>query len=82
MRRVKAACVCQTLHFILKDDIEHAHAARLVKEEVAQYKRALIRNHTPHKIVDEELQPDGSIIVKIIKQYNSSPIGNYLDELI
>lgn len=24
-------------------------------------------------------QPDGSIIVKVIKQYNAAPVGNYLD---
>ena len=23
MKRVKAACICQTLHFMLKDDLGH-----------------------------------------------------------
>ena len=53
MKRVKAACICQTLHFMLKDDLEHSIAARLVREEVEHYKQALERNHTKHKIVDE-----------------------------
>ena len=38
-----------------------------------------LHNHTKYKIVDETEQPDGSIIVKVIKQYNSSPVGDYLD---
>jgi hypothetical protein len=29
--------------------------------------------------MEETVQPDGSIIMKVIKQYNNSPVGNYLD---
>lgn len=79
MKRVKAACICQTLHFMLKEDVEHSMAAKMVKEEVAVYKRTLERNRTQYKIVEETVQPDDSIIIKIIKQYNTSPVGNYLD---
>lgn len=79
MKRVKAACICQTLHFMLKEDMDHSLAAKLVKEEVAAYKRTLERNRTQYKIVEETVQPDDSIIIKIIKQYNTSPVGNYLD---
>ena len=32
MKRVKAACICQTLHFLLKEDIPHEAAARQVAE--------------------------------------------------
>ncbi len=31
MKRVKAACICQTLHFILKEDVVHDYAVSLVK---------------------------------------------------
>ena len=41
MKRVKAACITQTLHFLLKED--------------------------------------GSIVMEIMKQYNTSPVGKYLD---
>ena len=51
----------------------------LVKQEVEQYKKKLDRNHTRYKIIGEAEQPDGSIMVKIIKQYNTSPVGDYLD---
>ncbi|MCD7954684.1 MAG: hypothetical protein LUG93_02790 [Lachnospiraceae bacterium] len=79
MKRVKAACICQTLHFMLKEDLGHDYAVKMVQEEVAQYKRTLERNRTQYKIVDESEQPDGSIMVKVIKQYNNSPVGDYLN---
>lgn len=79
MKRIKAACICQTLHFMLKEDAEKSWAAQQVKTEVEHYKKTLERNHTKYRIVEESLQEDGSIIVKIIKQYNQSPVGDYLD---
>lgn len=78
MKRIKAACICQTLHFQLKEDVGHDYAVRLVNEEVAHYQAQLDRNHTQYKIVEQASQPDGSIILKIIKQYNQSPVGDYL----
>ena len=79
MKRVKAACIYQTLHFMLKDDLERDCAVKLVKEEVEKYKASLDRNRTKYRIVSEETQPDGSVMIKIIKQYNTSPVGDYLD---
>lgn len=79
MKRIQSACICQTLHFLLKDELGHDHAVKLVREEVAQYKKTLERNRTQYKIVEETEQPDGSMLVKVIKQYNSSPVGSYLD---
>ena len=38
MKRVKSACICQTLHFMLKDDLGHDYAVKLVKEEVEKHK--------------------------------------------
>ena len=79
MKRVKAACICQTLHFQLKEDVGHDYAVSLVKKEVEQYKANLTKNRTQFKIVDETTMDDGSIMVKVIKQYNTSPVGDYLD---
>ncbi len=78
MKRVKAACICQTLHFTLKEDVGHEYAVKLVLEEYESYKKTLERNHTQYKIVEEASQPDGSLIVKVIKAYNYSPVGDYL----
>lgn len=79
MKRVKSACICQTLHFMLKEDLGHTYAAKMVREEVEKYKKSLDRNHTQYKIVEETVQEDDSIIIKIIKQYNTSPVGDYLN---
>lgn len=80
MKRVKAACICQTLHFMLKEDVGHDYAVQQAAQELEQYKKVLERNHTQYKITEQTEQPDGSIIVKVIKQYNSSPVGDYLNQ--
>lgn len=80
MKRVKAACICQTLHFMLKEDVGHDYAVKQAAQELEQYKKVLERNHTQYKITEQTEQPDGSIIVKVIKQYNSSPVGDYLNQ--
>lgn len=79
MKRIKAACITQTLHFLLKEDVGHDYAVKLVKEEVMKYKDQLNKNKTRYKILSEETQADGSVIIEIKKQYNASPIGSYLD---
>lgn len=79
MKRIKAACICQTLHFMLKEDLGQEEAVKSVIQEVEHYKQSLEKNHTQYKILEETTQPDGSIMVKIIKQYNQSPVGDYLN---
>lgn len=64
---------------MLKEDVDHGYAAKLVKEEVSVYKKKLDQNHVKYKLLEERVQEDDSIIVKIIKQYNTSPVGDYLD---
>lgn len=79
MKRVKAACIIQTLHFLLKEEVGHDYAVQLVNEEVKKYKEQLNKNKVQYKILSEETQADGSVIIEIKKQYNSSPTGNYMD---
>lgn len=79
MKRIKAACICQTLHFMLKENVGRDYALKLVQEEVSHYKQSLERNHVQYKILEENTLEDGSIMIKIIKQYNQSPVGDYLN---
>ena len=79
MKRIKAACICQTLHFMRKENVGHDYALKLVQEEVSHYKQSLERNHIQYKILEENTLEDGSIMIKIIKQYNQSPVGDYLN---
>lgn len=79
MKRVQAACIIQTLHFLLKEDIEHSLAIEMVQEEVRCYKVGLDKKGTKYRILSEHTEEDGSIIIEIKKQYNTSPVGAYLD---
>ncbi|MCD8036839.1 MAG: hypothetical protein LUE88_05575 [Clostridiales bacterium] len=79
MKRIKAACIEKTLHFMLKEDLGHAAAVAAVKAEVEHYKAQLERTRTKYKILDEAVQDDGSIMIKIKMQYNNTPVGDYLD---
>lgn len=78
MKRIKAACITQTLHFLLKEDCGHDYAMRCVREEVEKYKKDLERKGTKYNILKEEQQEDGTIILEIKKQYNTSPVGDYI----
>ena len=57
----------------------HSLAERMVQEEVAQYKRRMEHSRIKFKILEETVQEDGSIMMKVVKQYNQSPVGEYLD---
>ncbi len=78
MKRIKSACLLQTIHFQLKDDIPHDVAVRAVQEEVKNYKAQLTRNRTRFQIDEEVEQPDGSIMLKLRKQYNSYNCDAYM----
>ena len=79
MKRIKYACIEQTLHFQLKEDINHDEAARMVSEEVMQFKTQLERRRIKYKIVEEKTLNDGSILIKLKRQYNNYDCGDYLN---
>lgn len=72
MKRVKAACILQTLVFQQKEDCGLTAAQILAanREEVRRYKQSLERSGIRHQIVEETEQPDGSVLVRVRKQYN------------
>ena len=81
MKRVKAACILQTLVFAQKDGWGLSKERQLAdnKREIVQYKQTLERSGTKYQIVDESEQEDGSIIVHVRKQYNHGvPVEEYL----
>lgn len=79
MKRIKAACLEQTIHFQLKDGISSELAKQQVRQEYEAYKAQMDRHQTRYKIVEETEQPDGSLIIKIKRQNNTQPVGDYLD---
>lgn len=72
MKRVKAACIFQTLVFSQKSDFGYSRerAAKINREELEHYKATLDRTKTKYQITDTEETEDGSIIVHVRKQYN------------
>lgn len=70
MKRVKAACILQTQVFQQKEDSGPSRdaIAAMNREEVQRYKHNLER--TRYQITGEEEQEDGSILVRVRKQYN------------
>ena len=73
-KRIQSACVCQALHFMLKED-----AAKPMEEEAEKYKKSLERRRTRYKITEEAARPDGPVLIRIIKQCSQSPAGSCLD---
>ena len=72
MKRVKAACILQTLVFAQKEDCGLCRNSILEtnRREFEHYKRTLEQAHTRYQIVSCDEQEDGSLIVQVRKQYN------------
>lgn len=72
MKRVKAACLLQTLVFSQKPDMGYSRERALIinHDEIEHYKKSLEKTRTRYQIVDEAEQEDGSIIVHVRKAYN------------
>ena len=71
MKRIKAACLEQTVHFLLKDDIPHDEAVKYAEAEYAHYLAQMDRNRIRYQILENTQLEDGSILVKLKKQYNN-----------
>ena len=78
MKRIQSACLSQTIHFQLKDGIPHEVAVQEAEHEYQQYRAGLERSRTQYRIEEERRQPDGSIIIRIKKQYLDYDVGSYI----
>ena len=82
MKRIKAACIMQTVTFRQKEDsgLSAETLLRLNREEAQRYKDGLVKSKTRFRIDDESESPDGSVIIRIRKEYNgTTDIGEYFD---
>lgn len=72
MKRVKAACILQTLVFMQKEDcgLSVEQIRSMNRQELERYRQGMDRTRTRYQIVSEEAQADGSIVVRVRKQYN------------
>lgn len=82
MKRVKAACILQTLIFAQKPEMGYTkdRALQINKEEIEHYKATLERTKTRYQIVDTVEQEDGSVEVHVRKQYNNkADVSEYFE---
>ena len=80
MKRIMTACLEQTVHFLIKEDLPHEAAVRAVRAEYEHYQNQMRRNRTEFRVLEELEQSDGSLVVKLKKQYNSYDCGPYMEE--
>lgn len=82
MKRIKAACIMQTIRFQQKEDSGLSVDALLSLNhaEAERYKTQLESTKTRYKIDNESEEPDGSVIIHIRKEYNGkTEIGEYFN---
>lgn len=82
MKRVKAACILQTLVFSQKPELGYSKegALKANKEEIEHYKMTLERAKTRYQIVNTVEEDDGSIVIHVKKHYNDkTDVSEYFD---
>lgn len=82
VKRVKAACIFQTLCFSQKPEMGYSkeQALEINQQEINHYKATLERAKTRYQIVDTVNQEDGSIIIRVRKQYNDkADVSEYFE---
>lgn len=80
MKRVKAACILQTLIFAQKQELGYSRerALKINHEEIERYKSGLEHTGTRYQITDTAEQEDGSVVIRVRKQYNDrSDVAEY-----
>lgn len=78
MKRIQSACLEQTIRFLTKDDVPVEEAQRLVQAEYRHYLDQMDRNRTGYKVLEEKPQPDGSLLIRLKRQYNNYSTGDFL----
>lgn len=72
MRRITSACLLQTIRF---DAVNGSDP----EQELAMYCKKMDRNGTRYVIEEKNSEQDGSLIIKVKKQYNSYKADGYID---
>lgn len=72
MRRIASACLLQTMTFDTANDANP-------EQEFQFFCNKLDKKHTKYVIEDKKKEADGSLVVKIRKQYNNYKTDGYLN---
>lgn len=74
MKRIKSACIFQTLVFSQKPEMGYSkeRALQLNREEFENYKRSLEKAHTRYQVTNVCEQDNGSLVIHVRKQYSDT----------
>ena len=78
MKRVKYACLSQTIHFTLSDKLPHQDAVTAAVEERRRCLEEMERRGVAYQVDREYQLEDGTPVLELRKQYNNYPTGAYL----
>lgn len=79
MKRVKYACLSQTIHFTLSEKIPHQDAVALAMKERQNCLEEMERRGVAHQVNRAYQLEDGTPVLEVRKQYNNYPTGTYLE---
>ncbi len=82
MKRVRSACIMQTLVFTQREELcfTAEKALTLNRAEYEKYKADLEKTKTRYQVISETEETDGSVVVKIRKQYNDkTDVSEYFE---
>lgn len=82
MKRVRSACIMQTLVFTQREELcfTAEKALELNRAEFGKYRADLEKNGTRYQVLSEKEEPDGSVTVRIRKQYNDkTDVSEYFE---
>ena len=85
MKRVQAGCICQTLLFSQKPDAGYTkeQALEINRQEVEHYKAHMAKMRTRYQITESQEQADGSILLRVRKEYNPTvSVDEYFSDLL
>ena len=72
MKRITSACLEQTIRFDTYNDANP-------QEDLKRFLELMDRKNTKYQVVEQNRMDDGSIIIRLKKQYNAYRTDGYID---
>ncbi|MCD7733559.1 MAG: hypothetical protein LUH09_06765 [Clostridiales bacterium] len=79
MKRIKFACLSQTVHFERNEKLGQEEATRMALLERERYLKRLEETGTAYCIDQQYQLEDGTPVLVLRRQYNSYATGDYLN---
>lgn len=79
MKRIRFACLSQTVHFERNEKLGQEEATRMALLERGRYLKRLEETGTAYRIDQQYQLEDGTPVLVLRRQYNSYAPGDYLN---